>query len=273
MDMDILKRELAPITLEAWAEIDAQATRSLTATLSARKVLDVTGPMGPDFAGVPEGRLDFPKKKAKDDVAYGIYRVHHLVEAKVPFDLEIAELDNVVRGAKDVDLTSLEHAARNIALFEEKVVYHGLTQANINGLNRCAENKCLTMGSQPEQLLEGIAEGITIFTERSIEGPFAFVAGPKIWSKMSAHLQGYPVKMQAENILGGSVLLSPYLSGEYENEAYLISQRGGDFEIVLGQDLSVGYEKHSDKAVTLYFTESFTFRILEPAAAICYTTV
>jgi uncharacterized linocin/CFP29 family protein len=270
--MDILKRELAPIPLEAWTEIDAQATRSLTATLSGRKVVDVTGPMGPDFAGVPEGRLDFPKKKPKDSVVYGIHRVHHLVETRVPFDLEIDELDNVVRGAKDVDLTSLENAARNMALFEDKVVYHGLPEANIKGLKLCAKDTCLTLGSKPEELLEGIAEGITIFTERSIEGPYAFAAGPKIWSKMSAHLQGYPVKMQAENILGGSVLLSPYLSGAYENEAYMISLRGGDLEIVLGQDLSVGYEKHSDKAVTLYFTESFTFRILEPAAVISYTT-
>jgi uncharacterized linocin/CFP29 family protein len=258
--------------MEAWTEIDAQATRSLTATLSARKVLDVTGPMGPDFAGVPEGRLDFPKKKSKERVAYGIHRVHHLVETKVMFDLEIAELDNVVRGAKDVDLTSLENAAREIALFEEKVVYHGLPEANIKGLKSCAGDTCLTLGSKPEQLLEGIAEGITMFTERSIEGPYAFVAGPKIWSKMSAHLQGYPVKMQAENLLGGSVLLSPYLSGTYGNEAYMISLRGGDLEIVLGQDLSIGYEKHSNTAVTLYFTESLTFRILEPAAVISYTT-
>ena len=87
---------------------------------------------------------------------------------------------------------------------------------------------------------------------------------------MSAHLQGYPVKMQAENVLGGSVLLSPYLSGQFENEAYMISLRGGDFEIILGQDLSIGYEKHTDKFVTLYFSESLTFRILEPAAVIHY---
>ncbi len=40
--MDILKRELAPIPLEAWAEIDEQATRSLKAMLSGRKVLDVS---------------------------------------------------------------------------------------------------------------------------------------------------------------------------------------------------------------------------------------
>ena len=178
----------------------------------------------------------------------------------------------MVRGAKDVDLASLEQAARVAALFEERVVYLGLAEANIKGLKLCAEDTCLTMGSQPEQLLEGIAQGMTIFTERSMEGPYAFVAGPKIWSKMSAHLQGYPVKMQAENLLSGPVLLSPYLSGTYGKETYMISIRGGDLEIVLGQDLSVGDEKHTDIAVTLYFTESLTFRILEPAAVISYTT-
>jgi uncharacterized linocin/CFP29 family protein len=126
------------------------------------------------------------------------------------------------------------------------------------------------MGSKPEQLLEAIAEGITVFTGRSVEGPYAFVVGPKLWSLMSAHLQGYPVKMQAENILGGQVVLSPYLTGKHANECFMLSQRGGDLEIILGQDMAVGYESHSAKKVKLYYTESFTFRILEPAAVLHY---
>ena len=71
--MDILKRELAPIPAEAWMEIDEQAIRSLKAILSARKVIDVSGPMGTDFPGVPEGRLEIPKKQPKNDVTYGIH--------------------------------------------------------------------------------------------------------------------------------------------------------------------------------------------------------
>jgi hypothetical protein len=39
----------------------------------------------------------------------------------------------------------------------------------------------------------------------------------------------------------------------------------------LGQDLAIGYDRHAAETVTLYFTESFTFRILEPAAVIHYT--
>ena len=271
--MDILKRELAPIPAEAWTEIDAQAIRSLKAILSARKVIDVTGPMGTNFPGVPEGRLEFPKKQPKDAVTYGIHKVHHLVETRIPFELDVTELDNVVRGAKDLDLANLEEAARKIALFEEKVIYHGLPEANIRGLALCTGGECLTMGAKPEQLLEAIAEGITAFTGRSVEGPYAFVVGPKLWSLMSAHLQGYPVKMQAENILGGQVVLSPYLTGKHESEAFMLSQRGGDLEIILGQDMAVGYESHNFEKVKLYYTESFTFRILEPAAVIHYDAV
>ncbi len=268
--MDILKRELAPIPAEAWAAIDQQATRTLTAMLSARKVVDLSGPMGTDFPGVPEGRLDYPKNQAKSGLTYGIHKIHHLVETRIPFELDIREMDNVVRGAKDLDLASLEDAARKIALFEEKVVYHGMPEANIKGLKICKGERCLTIGSQPEQLLEAIAQGVTTFTERSIEGPYSFVVGPKLWSRMSAHVQGYPVKMQAENILGGTVVLSPYLSEDYGDEAFMVSTRGGDFELIIGQDLAVGYETHNAEKVKLYFTESFTFRILETAAVIPY---
>ena len=269
--MDILKRELAPIPVGAWAEIDAQATRSLKAMLSGRKALDVTGPMGTEFPGVPEGRLTYPPKQPKGGLTYGIRTVHHIVEVRVPFELDIDEMDNVVRGAKDVDLSKLEEAARNTALFEEKVIYHGLPEANIKGLKVCAGNECLTIGSKPEQLLEGIAEGVTTFTSRSIDGPYSFIVGPKLWSRMSAHVQGYPVKMQAESILGGPVLLSPYLSADFENEAFMLTKRGGDFELILGQDLAIGYESHSQTKVKLYFTESFTFRVLEPAAVMNFT--
>jgi uncharacterized linocin/CFP29 family protein len=271
--MDILKRELAPIPVEAWAEIDEQATRSLKAMLSGRKVVDVSGPMGTDFPGIPEGRLDYPDQPGDSGLKYGIRKVHHIVEVRIPFELEISELDNVVRGARDVDLSALEAAAKTAALFEEQVVYHGLPEANITGLKLCVGNECLTIESQPEQLLTGIAEGVTHFTSRSIEGPYSFIVGPKLWSKMSAHVQGYPIKMQAETILGGPVLLSPYLSGTHENEAYMLTQRGGDLELILGQDLAIGYESHTSSAVTLYFTESFTFRVLEPMAVLNFTAL
>ena len=67
------------------------------------------------------------------------------------------------------------------------------------------------------------------------------------------------------------MLLSPYLSGDFENEAYMVTRWGGDLQLILGQDLAIGYESHSQTKVKLYFTESFTFRVLEPAAVMNFT--
>jgi uncharacterized linocin/CFP29 family protein len=50
--------------------------------------------------------------------------------------------------------------------------------------------------------------------------------------------------------------------------AAVLSQRGGDFELIVGQDFSIGYLEHSATMVRLYLQETFTFRVLSPEAAI-----
>jgi uncharacterized linocin/CFP29 family protein len=48
----------------------------------------------------------------------------------------------------------------------------------------------------------------------------------------------------------------------------LVSTRGGDYELTVGQDLSIGYTAHDRTEVELFLTESFTFRVLEAKAAV-----
>ena len=61
---------------------------------------------------------------------------------------------------------------------------------------------------------------------------------------------------------------SPSRSAPAIEGGVLLSLRGGDYELHVGQDLSVGYAAHDRQVVELYITESFTFRTLEPAAAV-----
>jgi uncharacterized linocin/CFP29 family protein len=51
--------------------------------------------------------------------------------------------------------------------------------------------------------------------------------------------------------------------------AVVLSTRGGDFELVIGRDLSIGYSGHDATTVNLYLVESLTFRVLSPEAAVC----
>ena len=50
--------------------------------------------------------------------------------------------------------------------------------------------------------------------------------------------------------------------------AFVLTTRGGDFELDIGQDASIGYLSHSDTAVHLYLQETFTFRLLTTEAAV-----
>jgi uncharacterized linocin/CFP29 family protein len=67
-------------------------------------------------------------------------------------------------------------------------------------------------------------------------------------------------------LLDGPIVWAPAVDG-----AVVLSLRGGDFELTVGQDLSIGYLEHTATSVRLYLQESFTFRVLEPEAAVPLT--
>ena len=48
----------------------------------------------------------------------------------------------------------------------------------------------------------------------------------------------------------------------------MLTTRGGDFELTIGQDISIGYLSHSDTTVRLYFQETFTFLMLTTEAPV-----
>ncbi len=264
--MDILKRELAPITDEAWAYIDDEARAILGQVLSARKVVDVDGPRGWEHSAMTLGRLSIPEQQHFDGVNMGLRRVLPLVEARVPFELDIWELDNVVRGARDIDVNNLEKAAHDIARLEERAVYYGLNQAQIKGFRDASEHEVLGMGNAPEDIVEKVTLGLTRMVEAGVQGPYALAVSPKLWVALSGMIRGFPLNRYVESLLGGPIVLSPFI-----DDAFLVSTRGGDTLLTIGQDIAIGYGSSDKEKVKLFFTETFTFHILEPRAVLCFS--
>lgn len=261
--MNIFRRELAPITEEAWKAIDDRAKEVLRASLSGRRIVDVEGPKGWGFSAVPLGRLGSFQEASTGEVGFGIRAVRPLVESRIVFELEIWELDNASRGSEAIELLPLEEAARKIAMFEEQAIYNGFDDGGIQGLNACSLHDRLSFSGDPGHLIEAVTIGITAFARNGVEGPYALVAGSELWQGISEQSQCYPLKSQLERLLGNPIILSPFLP-----EALLVSLRGGDLKLTLGQDLAIGYHSHDTRKVQLYFTETFTFQILDGAAVI-----
>ncbi|PWS52894.1 hypothetical protein DLE01_02025, partial [Streptomyces sp. FT05W] len=63
--------------------------------------------------------------------------------------------------------------------------------------------------------------------------------------------------------LDGPILWAPAVKGGVP-----LSTRGGDVELCLGQDLSIGYLDHDATSTRLHFYQAFTFRMPTPEAVV-----
>ena len=261
---DALKRFSAPLSQTMWGVIDDTAAAVLRARLSARTAVDFNGPLGWDADALGLGRTRMLEKGGAGKPAWGLRQAMPLVELRLPFALSLNELEDLERGARDVDLVPLEEAAKAMALFEESTLYAGLPKAGITGILQAATVKPVTAAAQPEALVDAVAGAIARMRENDIDGPFAFVGGPKAFGVLSRIVPaGGTVRQVVEQMTGVVPAWSPALSG-----AAVISTRGGDYELSVGQDIAIGYTRHDSEKVELYFVETFAFRVIEPRAAV-----
>lgn len=265
--VDLLKRSLAPIADEAWAQIDKTAVEILTATLTARTLVDFSGPHGWSLAAVNVGRLNVGQEPGPKGVHWGLRQTLPLIETRVQFQLGQWELDNASRGAKDLELGPLEEAARNIAFFEESTIYNGFEPGCVRGILQRAAHEPLPLPANAAEYPGAVAQGVKRLRLVGVGGPYALVLGPEPFAALiQAGQAGFPPYDLIREILEGDVLMSPALEG-----GVLLSRRGGDFQLTVGQDISIGFQHHHHEhpaQVELFLTESFTFQVLMPIAAL-----
>jgi uncharacterized linocin/CFP29 family protein len=264
MTIDLLKRRLAPILPEAWSLIDEEAKRVLQLNLGGRKVVDFDGPHGWKYAAVNTGRLTLLSDK-DDEVNLGLRRVQPLLEFRIPIKLDIMELDTVARGADDPDLGPVVAAAKKTAVVEDDAIFNGLAKAGITGILPTSPHQPLPLAADVLQLPRTILDAKELLRKAGIGGPYALVVGSVLYEQIFAATEdGRAIAKRIETL----IVDRPIVRSEAVVGAVLMSVRGGDYELTVGQDLSIGYAYHSKHEVELYLTESFTFRVLEPAAAV-----
>ena len=261
--MNNLRRELAPISDAAWGLIDEEATRVLKLKLAARKLVDFAGPKGPEHAAVNTGRLE-PIKGGAAGVEATRRQVLPLTELRVSFELSRAELDAVERGSAAPDLGPLVDAATRIAAAEDGAVFHGFAAAGIAGIDQASAHAPRALSTDYAAYPRSVAEATHLLRQAGIDGPYAIALGPRCYAGLTQATQGgYPVLEVVKRIIDGPIVWAPAVNG-----AVVLSTRGGDFELTVGRDLSIGYLNHTEAVVRLYLTESFTFRVLTPEAAV-----
>jgi uncharacterized linocin/CFP29 family protein len=262
--MDLLKRQLAPILDEAWDEIDEEARRVLALQLGGRKLVDFDGPHGWRHAAVNLGTLEPLAKPPEEGLDAALRQVQPLAEIRAPFTLELADLDAVSRGAHDPDLEPVVEAAEKMARLENRTLFHGSEALGVTGVIPASPHPPRPLPEDASRYPHAVVEAAETLRQAGINGPYALALGPEAYGELSqAAEDGYPIRKRVGLILDGPIVRAPALDG-----AVLMSRRGGDYALTVGQDLAIGYSYHDRERVDLFLVESFTFRVLEPAAAI-----
>jgi uncharacterized linocin/CFP29 family protein len=260
-----LNRHLAPLTRRAWQQLEGEAGEVLRLHLAARRLMDFDGPHGWTHSAVDLGRLAPTSPASAEGVLVRRRVVRPLLELRLGFTLAREELERIDRGATDVDLRPLRDAARAFAAAEDRVLFSGDAGTDTPGLLTGREQKPVALPRDPLKLPDAITHALEQLRLAGVAGPYAAALGPAAHAALSAGAGdgGYPVARHVESLIGRPALFAPSLAG-----GIVVSLRGKDFRIVSGCDIAIGYERHDERTVTLFFQESLSVVVDAPEAAV-----
>jgi uncharacterized linocin/CFP29 family protein len=261
--MNNLHRDLAPISDTAWAQIEEETSRTLKRYLAGRRVVDVHGPTGSALSAVGTGHLSSIAAPGKGITARQ-REVKAIVELRVPFDLDRQMIDDVERGANDSDWQPAKDAARQLAFAEDRAIFEGYDAAGIVGVRQGSSNPKKSLPADVRKYPEAFAQALSQLRLVGVNGPYSILLGADAYTELAETSDyGYPVLEHVKRLFEGKIIWAPAIDG-----AFVVTTRGGDFDLHIGQDASIGYLSHTDKQVRLYLQETFTFLYLTGEAAV-----
>jgi uncharacterized linocin/CFP29 family protein len=264
--MNNLHRELAPISDAAWSEIEEETSRTIKRYLAGRRVVDVQGPGGIALSAIGTGHVRNVATPG-DGVLARQREVKPLIELRVPFELDRQQIDDVERGADDSDWQPAKDAARLLAFAEDRAIFEGYAAAGIGGIRKGTSNPVMTLPTDVRAYPDVVAKALSQLRLVGVNGPYSVLLGADAYTALSETSDhGYPVLQHIKSLVDGEIIWAPAIAG-----AFVLTTRGGDFGLYIGEDVSIGYLSHNDKTVRLYLEETFTFLLLTTEASVALT--
>jgi uncharacterized linocin/CFP29 family protein len=198
-------------------------------------------------------------------VIMGERLVRPIVELRAPFTVTRQAVDDVERGAKDSDWQPVKDAVKQIAFAEDHTIFQGSDPAGILGIAPSSSNAAVPLPADVRETPVAVAQALSALRLAGVDGPYSLLLSADAYVAVAETTDhGYPIRDHIARLLpDGEIIWAPALDG-----ALLLSTRGGDYELHLGQDLSIGYQSHDDNHIELYLQESLTFLALTAESSV-----
>jgi uncharacterized linocin/CFP29 family protein len=121
--------------------------------------------------------------------------------------------------------------------------------------------------SDPIQIPDVISQALSELRLAGVDGPYAVLLSADVYTLVSeTTANGYPILEHINRLVDGDIIWAPAIDG-----AFVLSTRGGDFDLQLGSDVSIGYLSHDADSVQLYLQETLTFLNYTAEASVALT--
>ncbi|MHB2019588.1 MAG: family 1 encapsulin nanocompartment shell protein [Candidatus Xenobia bacterium] len=258
--MSWLRRERAPLSDRVWQAIDQAAHDTARHFLAARHVADFVGPLGWENVAVRLGTSSACKLEGHAPTRASVCTpdVLLLKEVQASFSLDWSAVESFERGGPALDTDAVEAAAREVALAEDHLVFYGE-----GGLLKSGDSPSVLQGDwgTAEDVVKSVLSAVATLDEKGIAGPYALVLSPSLyWACQRAGAGGFPAARQLQAHVEKTVRSNALQGGA------LFSLRGGDYQLVVGGDLTVGYLGQNETKLDMFVLETVAAQLLNPQA-------
>ena len=112
-----------------------------------------------------------------------------------------------------------------------------------------------------------LAQALSELRLAGVDGPYSVLLSADVYTKVSETTEhGYPIREHLNRLVDGDIIWAPAIDG-----AFVLSTRGGDFDLQLGTDVCIGYLSHDAETVQLYLQETLTFLCYTAEASVALT--
>jgi uncharacterized linocin/CFP29 family protein len=261
MEKDYLGRIDAPLSAGTWKLLDAAMIEAAKSQLAGRRLISIEGPFGFGLKAIPLSDCE---------IAEGI-----MGSPVIPVNLVTGTFflnkRDLAAGEKDpiLDLNPVTSAAMACARKEDGIIFSG-TQENpgllgAEGSGSMALTKWDKIGTAADQIIKAV----TMLDDAGFHGPYCLGLAP---AQFNLLLRRYPQGDGAEldhvrSILGGDVVKAPVL----KKGGVLLASGRQYCSLVIGQDMSIGYNGPAGDALEFSISESLALLIRAPES-ICVLT-
>jgi uncharacterized linocin/CFP29 family protein len=257
MEKTYLGREDAPISADTWKLLDSTMIEAAKSQLAGRRIIGIEGPFGFGLKSIPLSDCE-----VADGISGSPFIPVNLVTGSFFLskrDLAARERDRLVMDADPVACAAMACAAK-----EDGIIFNGILDVpgllGAEGSSSLALAKWDKVGAAADQVISAV----TLLDDAGLHGPYCMALAPAQYNLL---LRRYPQGDGTEldhvrTIIGGDVVKAPVMK-----KGGVLLASGRQFcSIVIGQDMSIGYNGPAGDSLEFSISESLALLIRVPEA-------